>query len=148
AEIAFKYWCWPRHTLSRKSRGEHAVAGRVGKRAALPHTQFTTSRLPQSHIAHARKPDRVRELHHIELHELSGRDRGRNRAVGDGIDTVLAQTGRIAEPALDFVSQNRRGDEIAAARAARFAHREDRREVVARVRGFLAQICVVEVEVT
>ena len=119
------------HALGGEQGGEDAVARRVGEGAALPHAQLAGARLPQGHVADAGQSQRVRRPHGVEAEQLAGGGARRTGAVGDVIETVLAQAGRVAQPALDLVGQHGRRDEGRAAGLHHVADRQHGRQVVA-----------------
>ena len=148
AEIPLEDGRGARQPFGRERGGEHAVPRRVGEGATLPFAQLAAARLPQRDVADPCQADGVREAARIEFHQLARGDGRGDRAVSDVVDPVLAETRRVAEAALDLVGEDGGRDEIATARAGGFANRQHGREVVARMGRFLAQVGVVEVQVT
>ena len=98
-----------------------SVAAKTPLRAALANAQpFHMLSSPERVCRRATlhtpaMPTACVSLRRVELHQLAGRDGRGDRPVGDVIDAVLAEAGGVAEPALDFVGQHGRGDEVLAA---------------------------------
>src|SRR5262249_20063014 len=99
--------------------------------------QFARPRLAQRNIANAGNSQSMRGLRGIEPEQFARGNGGRKSPVGNVIDSLLAQAASVAQPALDFVGENRRRDERPAGRFRQPANTENSSKVVAGVSGFL-----------
>ncbi len=67
AQVAFENGRWSAESLRCQRCGEDPVAGCIGESAALPHAQFTGSRLSQCHIGHTRQTNRMGNLAQLRV---------------------------------------------------------------------------------
>src|SRR5438045_6606899 len=83
----------------------------------------------------------------IELHQLRASKRGRERAISRMVPAARPNARSVAEPALHFIGDRCRQNHFLARSADAFADREQRREIITRMRRFLREISVVVIEV-
>ncbi len=136
-----------RHALRGEQRRQHTVAGGVGECRSLPHRELSGAGLTHRHVRHAGDALGVDQGRSVEAEQLSRPERRREGAVADVVPALRADAPGVGQPTLDFVRDDGGRNQVAAGRARRLARGEDRGQVVARMRRFLGEVGVVEVEV-
>jgi len=89
----------------------------------------------------------VRQLFLSQLHQSPGSERHGREPENGRVPAARRDVQGIGEPAVYFVSNDDRGDQLLSACSLGFCHREAWRDVVAWMNGELTNIGVVEVEV-
>src|SRR5437879_7929606 len=101
--------------------------------------ELAYTRLPHRCACNSGNVHGVARFLRIELHQLRGRERSRERAVGHMIPAARANARGIAKTALHFISERDRGDQLSPIRAGTLGDRQSCRNVIARMRWFLGR---------
>ena len=135
------------HPLASQQRREDPASCGMRDGTCLPMRKLPDARLPQRCARHARDVHSLLGALRIEPHQVRRGKCAGKRDVRHMVPSARTQADRVAHAALDFVGEGDGRDQIAPGRAFGLRHRECRGDVVARVRGFLREIRVVEIEI-
>ncbi|MEI9806098.1 MAG: hypothetical protein WDN48_19235 [Pseudolabrys sp.] len=106
------------------------------------------ARLIKRDIGRDREIDRFRDLLRRQLEHARRGCHARHGADGDVVEAHRLDVERVADAAEHFISDDGGDDERLAVGMHHLAGGDDGRDIVARMAGFLADVTVVEVEVT
>ena len=136
--------------MVRKQGGFDAGLGDPALGGALDHGNRAALQLRERVLVAAGDRHGVRGARHVVADKARRGGRAGELCIGSVVPAAFPQrrfAGEIAQPQMDFVSRDQRGDHIAAAAAIPFADRERDGEVAARVGGVARKIIVVAVEI-
>jgi len=133
---------------ARETRGKDRVAPGFGRREPLPIRQHADARQGEWNVVVDRKVDRLGHLLRRKLHQPPGRERDRGQAEHRWVPAARGNVERLDQPAIHLIGDDDRNDQLLRAGALGLRDREAGRNVVAGMRGELADIGVVEIEKT